>query len=269
MLNQVAYSNENDYKGLMLGSGSPATRKRKRHVQQELFTHGGKRKGAGRKPTRARGGTPHRKRKALAECAVIHVTLRTVDDVGNLRRREVYKAVRAASITAARRAKFRICQLSIQHNHIHMLVEADDTEALASGMHGFQISAARHINTALHANGRRRRGSVFADRYHAVVVRSPRQARNVLAYVLGNWRKHREDQAGLPRTWLVDPFSTAILFAGWKELEGEPPWRIPPGYEPLRVTAARSWFLTAGWKRHGAISVHEVPSRRPNPPPRR
>jgi len=79
---------------------------------------------------------------------------------------------------------------------------------------------------------------------------------------LCNWRKHREDQHGLARSWLVDPFSSAVLFAGWKELEGQPPWRIRPDYEPLVVTAAQSWLLTAGWRRHGAISVHHVPGRR-------
>ena len=231
-------------------------------MQQELFTHGGKRKGAGRKPKSGHGGMPHRQRGELDERAALHVTLRTVDEVGNLRRGCVYKAVRAASITAARRAEFRICHLSVQHNHIHLLVEAKNAEVLASGMQGFQISAARHINTALQVNGRRRRGSVFADRYHVVVIRSPRYARHVLAYVLCNFRKHREDQHGPARSWLVDPFSTAVLFAGWKELEGQPPWRIPPGYEPLVVTAAQSWLLTAGWKRHGAISIHEVPGRR-------
>jgi len=143
-----------------------------------------------------------------------------------------------------------------------MLVEAKDTDVLASGMQGFQISAARHINTALHANGRRRRGSVFADRYHVVVIRSPRYVRHVIAYVLCNWRKHREDQYGLARSWLVDPFSSAVLFTGWKELEGQPPWTIRPDYEPLVVAAPQSWLLTTAWRRHGAISVGEVPGRR-------
>ncbi|MEO7732882.1 MAG: transposase [Kofleriaceae bacterium] len=177
---------------------------RKRHVQRELFRHGGKRKGAGRKPTHGRAGAPHKKRDEIDGRDVLHVVLRAVSGVGSLRRREVYKAVRAASATAAgteaRRGRFRIVQLSIQHDHIHMLVEAESTEALASGMQGFQISAARHINSALRAGGRRRRGSVFADRYHLVVIRSPKQARHVLAYVMNNWRKHGEDRSGLAAT---------------------------------------------------------------------
>jgi REP element-mobilizing transposase RayT len=239
---------------------------RRRHVQQELFRHGGKRKGAGRKPKRGRAGASHRKRDEVDGRDVLHVVLRAVPEVGNLRCREVYKAVRAASITAAssaaRREQFRISHLSIQHDHIHMLVEAESTEALTKGMQGFQISAARHINTALRVGARRRRGSVFADRYHVVVIRSPKQARHVLAYVMNNWRKHGEDRHGLPSTWVVDPFSSAVSFPGWKELEGQAPWTLRPGYQPLVVTTPRSWLLCVGWKRHGAISVREVPSQR-------
>ena len=174
--------------------------------------------------------------------------------------------MRSATITAARtperREHFRISHLSIQHNHIHMLVEAQSAEALATGMHGFQISAARHINTALRIGGRRRRGPVFADRYHVLVIRSPRQARHTLAYVLGNWRKHGEDRRGLARSWWVDPFSSAVSFTGWKELEGQPPWTIRPDYEWLVVCEPRSWLHRIGWKHHGAISIYEVPGPR-------
>ena len=238
-------------------------RARKRHVQQGLFRHGGKRSGAGRKPVHGRAGGSHKKRDGVGDCDLLHVTLRTVSDVGNLRRREIYRAVRAASITAAktaeRRDKFRISHLSIQHDHIHLLVEAKSAEALASGMQGFQISVARHINTALQVGGRRRRGSVFEGRYHVVVIRSPRQARHVLAYVINNWRKHGEDRRGLARAWLVDPFSSAVSFTGWKELEGKAPWTIRPDYQPLVVSEPRSWLQRIGWRAHGAISVYEVP----------
>jgi REP element-mobilizing transposase RayT len=233
-------------------------------VQQDLFRHGGKRKGAGRKPKHGRAGAAHKKRDAVDGRQVLHIVLRTVSAVGNLRRREVYKAMRAATITAARRGGLRIVHASIQHNHIHLLAEADSAGALASGMQGFQISAARRINTAMAVNHRRRRGAVFADRYHVVIIESPRQVRHALSYVLNNWRKHREDQHGRARTWLVDPFSTGILFSEWAELEGGPGWPIRDGYDPLIVSEARSWLLRVGWKRHGSISVREVPSRRPD-----
>jgi len=117
-------------------------------------------------------------------------------------------------------------------------------------MQGFLISAARHINTALGDGRRRRRGSVFADRYHLEVITSPTQARHTISYVLNNWRKHGEDRTGLPSTWLVDPFSTGILFPDWTELQDQPwMWPLRETYDPLIVFRARTWLLSEGWMR--------------------
>jgi REP element-mobilizing transposase RayT len=238
-------------------------RARKRHVQQELFRRGGKRKGAGRKPRGTRAGPPHTKRPTIKPYHALHVVMRVVAAAGSMRRRAMYKAMRDASITAALRARFRIVHLSIQRTHIHMLAEAENELALARGMQGFQISAARNINTALGVDKyRRRRGPVFSDRYHVEVIASPRRARHALSYILNNWRKHREDQQGLPSTWLVDPFSSGISFPDWKELEGQATmWPIRETYDPLMVFRPRTWLLREGWKIHGAISAREVPSQ--------
>src|SRR5215813_9714604 len=169
---------------------------------------GGKRRGAGRPPKGSRSGSPHKERPYLHARYPVHVTLRVVGAVGNLRRRCVYQAIREATLTTARRENFRIIQLSIQRTHVHLLVEADDRSALASGMQGFQISAAKHLNAAISKGkpGPRRRGAVFPDRYHAEIITSPRQARNTLTYVLGNWRKHQEDRAYPMSTWKIDWF---------------------------------------------------------------
>ena len=100
--------------------------------------------------------------------------------------------------------------LSIQRTHLHLVVEARSRVALAKGMQSVLISAAKQLNRAL-----RGRGTVFGDRYRATILRTPRQVRSCVAYVLNNWRRHGEDRG---RTWLVDPFSSAISFGGWKEL---------------------------------------------------
>jgi REP element-mobilizing transposase RayT len=236
---------------------------RKRHVQQELFRRGGKRRRAGRKPKGARAGSRHQTRPAFKPDHPLHVVLRVVPAVGNMRRRALYKAMREATITAALRERFRIVHLSIQRNHVHLLAEAANKLALARGMQGFQISAARNINTALAVGYRRRRGSVFADRYHLEVITSPTRARHALSYVLNNWRKHKEDQQGLASTWLVDPYSTAILFPDWKELERGPMmWPMRATYDPLVVRRPESWLLREGWKIVGAISALDVPGKR-------
>ena len=241
-------------------------RARKRHVQQDLFRRGGKRKGAGRKPTGKRAGSHHQARPTIKPNQALHVVMRVVPEVGNMRRRALYKALREATITAALRERFRIVHVSIQRNHVHMLAEANNKLSLARGMQGFQISAARNINTVLGPDKyRRRRGRVFEDRYHLEVITSPTRAHRALSYVLNNWRKHREDQSGQARTWLVDPFSTGILFPGWKELDDKAlMWPIRESYDPLIVRRPESWLLREGWKLGGGgISARDVPSRRP------
>jgi putative transposase len=234
-------------------------------AQQELFKQrGGKRRGAGRPPKGPRAGSPHRERPFLDERHPVHVTLRAVEAVGSLRRRRMYHAIREATITTARRENFRIVHLSIQRTHLHLLVEAKDKAALAAGMMGFQISAAKQINRAISKGrpGPRRRGSVFPDRYHSEIITSPRQARHALRYVLMNFRKHEEDRVAPMNEWKVDWFSSAAMFPDFVEYGDEDGflWRAPPSYEPLLVFRPQTWLLKRGWKKAGPISCREVPS---------
>src|SRR5262252_8547549 len=148
---------------------------RRRHVQQELFRRGGKRRGAGRKPKGPRAGERHAARPGFKPYHALHVVMRVAPSVGSLRCRRMYKAMRDATITAALRERFRIVHISLQRTHVHLLVEAEHKAALARGMQGFTISAARNINTALGNGKHRRRGEVFADRYHLTVIKTPTQ----------------------------------------------------------------------------------------------
>src|SRR3954470_8852661 len=94
---------------------------------------GGKRRGAGRPPKGRRAGSRHKTRPELNQRHPVHVVLRVIAAVGNLRRRFTYRAIREATLTAARREDFRIVHVSIQRTHVHLLVEANTKEALASG----------------------------------------------------------------------------------------------------------------------------------------
>jgi REP element-mobilizing transposase RayT len=240
-------------------------------AQLPLFTprkpRGGKRRGAGRPPKGARAGSSHQPRPDHNPRHPVHVTLRAARDLGSLRRRRIYHAVRWATLTTARRESFRIVHLSVQSNHIHMLVEASDKNALSRGIQGFQISAAKLINGAV-SHGRpgpRRRGAVFTDRYHAEVITSPRQAHHALRYVMANFRKHHEDRVSPMNEWRVDWFSSASMFPDWAEY-GEEEWALwsgPPTYEPLVVFKPRTWLLAEGWKKFSpTISCWDVPSSR-------
>jgi len=233
----------------------------------EFRTWGGKRKNAGRKAKLQPGQRVHRRvrrRPKVSEREAIHVVLPVTREVGRLRRRSAYQAVRVAMRGALLRRDFRIVHVSIQSNHLHLLVEASDERALARGVQGFEISCARRLNRAVARDRREtrpRRGRVFVNRYHAEVIDSPRRARHALAYVLNNWRRHREDERGLAqRRALVDPYSSGIDFDGWAGRSA--PFARPPEYEALPVVAAETWLLTAGWRRHGLVDVRETPGPR-------
>jgi REP-associated tyrosine transposase len=225
--------------------------------------HGGARPGAGRKPrkgkARQRGwgrsghDTDHQTRPAHAERFPLHVTLRVKDDVKRLRRGYVLRQLRRApQVVARREAVFRVVHMSIQGNHLHLLVEAANKKELARGMQAFAISAARAINRA-----QQRTGKVFAYRYHSVEIRNRRQTRHALAYVLNNWRRHAEDthSGGRALRVAVDPYSSGVLFDGWTTGA----MRVPDGFVPLAVKAARTWMLAKGWQMYGLIAPREVP----------
>jgi REP element-mobilizing transposase RayT len=211
---------------------------------------GGKRKKAGRKPAGERAGVAHRPRPVLGGREPAHVTLRVVPGLRSLRDKEVFPHVREALGAGAERFGLRLVHFSVQTNHIHLVVEGPDAVAVRRGLHGLTIRLARAINRALS-----RKGRVFADRYHARPLGTPREVRNALVYVLGNGRKHAHER-GI--RWLrnqVDPRSSAPAFDGWRcavEVPGEV-------LEPVTVRP-RTWLLRRGWRRHGLLDPAAVPS---------
>ena len=149
-----------------------------------------------------------------------------------------------------------ICHFSVQSNNIHLLCEASGKDGLARGVQGFAISAARRLNRVLG-----RRGGIFADRYHQEILSTLRQARNALAYVLLNARRHGHHRDKRDQNW-IDPFSSARYFHDWKS--GRPSGLPPPASiaEGIPVAPPRTWYLTTGWRRHGLISPTETPGPR-------
>ena len=246
-------------------------RPRKRHVQIELprldkngQRRGGNRPGAGRPPKGPRSSERHETRKVFKRGEPVHVSMRVAADIGSLRKRSIMRAVHEATIIVTRHeARFRIVHLSLQRTHIHLIVEAENRVALATGMQAFGISAARNINRVIgEQRGEKRSGRVFADRYHARILKTPRQVRNTIAYVLNNWRHHGEDKQAIAKNWVIDPFSSALAFTGWKERDDKGyTYRAPPGYVGFVVWQPSLWLLREGWRRWGLISAFEVPGR--------
>ena len=177
-----------------------------KNAQQELpfRSWGGKRKGAGKKRRSTRPNVPHQPRPQFRKGA-LHVTLRIRREVWNLRTHRCFRALQRAFATGCERFGFRLVHFSVQGNHIHMIVEAPDAEALARAMKGLEVRMARALNKVMD-----RRGTMFADRYHAHLLISPREAANAVRYVLENWIVHAMRNAD-PAPSGVDPFCSAAV----------------------------------------------------------
>jgi len=213
-------------------------------------TRGGARSGSGRKPKGRRAGVPHRVRERLVARHPVHVTLRLRRDVGSLRSRLAYRAFWNAWAAVRPELGLRLVHYSVQHDHVHLIVEVDGTTGLSRGMQGLCIRMARALNRALG-----RRGSVFTDRYHAHALRTPREVRNSLVYVINNHRHHAA-QRGVRLGPGFDAFSSAVWFEGWRE--GRQTWP-KPSTGPPPVSPARTWLLAVGYRRYAAPSLAEVP----------
>jgi REP element-mobilizing transposase RayT len=186
----------------------------------------------------------------------VHVTLRVVDGLANLRRRGRFKLVRRAILDSTR-PQFRVAQFSVQSNHLHLVVEAQDRVALARGMQALQIRIARRLNPYLG-----RRGRLFSDRYHAHILKSPTEVRHALHYVLSNGRKHLAQFGQRPGPGLVDFYSSAIDFDGWST----PVRMAAPRIDADKPPAAHTWLLAMGWRSKGLISPSTVPGQRSDSP---
>jgi REP element-mobilizing transposase RayT len=155
----------------------------------------------------------------------LHVTLRMTDRTWNLRAERSFRVIERALLAVSQSATCRIVHFSVQGNHMHMLVEADDRRALSSCMRSLGIRLGRGLNAMMRDHGR-----VVAHRYHARALRTPTEVYRALGYVRHNAAVHaRRRNQPSSRAW-VDRFSSDA----------------PISFVPA---AATSWLLDRGWQR--------------------
>ena len=223
-----------------------------RQLAMEFRSHGGRRAGAGRKPASARPPVHHIKRPVLVGRDPCHVTLRIRPGVPSLRCQPFLREFRASLREVCERDHFRVCHYSIQRDHLHLVVEAAGKESLGRGMKSVATRLARAVNRVFD-----RKGHVLFGRYHLRALRTPREVRNALAYVLLNVRKHWRQRNGVAPPVRLDAASSGEWFDGWS--------RPPPGtrrHGSREVAQSRTWLLCEGWRRHGLIDPVEVPGSR-------
>ncbi|HEY2029431.1 MAG TPA: transposase [Myxococcales bacterium] len=208
--------------------------KRRLLTSFQFKKRGGKRPGAGRPRLREHPGligpgVPHRARKPFHACKAVHVTQRVRPGVGSLRKQGPAQVLLAAFRDAANGGRMRIAHYSVQGNHLHFVVEAEDTDALSRGMQGLAIRIARRLNRRLG-----RAGPVFADRYHARLLSSPREIANAIRYVVGNYRQHT-------REWLPEDFRDPLATTANRPLESPRLWLLRDGWRALSRQTLRQF----------------------------
>ena len=243
---------------------------------------GGVRPGAGRRRKPGRGNVPHRSRGPHRKYWPVLVTLRST--CRSLRSKHVYPTVRGA-IAASNQADgvrargkrrvsvpmpatardgeyFRVCEFSVQDDHVHLLAEASSRLALERGIRGLSIRLAKRVNQLLFLHGK-----FIADRYHSRALKTPRAVRNALVYALANFRKHARERKCTSRGERIDPYSSGPYFQGFVEFSGVSAGALAARFVPLAlappseipVERARTWLLAHGWKQRGLISVWDEP----------
>jgi REP element-mobilizing transposase RayT len=175
----------------------------------------------------------------------VHLTLRARAGLPSLRAPRLFQAIQEG-IRAASRAEFRIVHFSVQSDHVHLVVEAENARSLSGGARGLSIRLAFAINRI-----RGERGRVWGDRYHTHALKTPRETRHAIVYVLMNFKKHRPADRQT-----LDPCSSAAWFDGFRS--------SPPTSGDLAPTRnPRTWLARTGWRRHGLVDPAERPKARP------
>jgi len=224
-------------------------RRRPQQLPLALHTWGGRRPGAGR-PKKPGSGPPHRSRASFASRYPVHVGLRVEAGLPSLRRTPSRRVLEACLREGKERDGFRLVHYSIQHHHLHFIVEASGARSLSSGVKALCIRIARRLNPLLE-----RKGRVFAERYFARVLKTPKEVRACLRYVLLNGQKH-ESQRGVGHfpQGALDACSSARFFDGFR---GRVPQSLDDNDAP--VTQARTYLLRKAWRVHGLISRADIP----------
>ena len=185
---------------------------------------GGWRPNAGRK----RGDrVTHHGRESFERPVVVHLVWRTRDDVRSLRGRKLFRQIRESFRRCCEKPGFRLVHFVVLGNHVHLIAEADDLEALSRGMQGLGVSMAKRINFTSE-----RSGAVFQERFYGRYLPTPTEVRNAVLYVLRNEEGHAR-RSGLPLP--ADPHA----FTSLAEPPPGRPLTVPPQTWLLRTVALR------------------------------
>lgn len=161
-------------------------------------SRGGRRPGSGRKRIHSKG-VAHREREKVSARTPLHINFKFRTQIRN---KLCLKLLKRA-ILNSRTHGLRITHFSLQYNHIHLIVEAETNRILETGMRSLTVTFAKGLKM----------GKVQIERYHLHVLRSLRETRNAVLYVLFNRQKHEKGTYSK-----IDEYSSLLILKNATEL---------------------------------------------------
>ncbi len=153
------------------------------------------RKGAGR-PAFHDPGIRHTKRPYIKKPASLHLTVKVKKNKADIKNKSVLKILKRA-ILNARKQGLKVIHYSLEYDHIHLLIEADNNLVLGKGMQSFGVTIAKAINRL-----KKIKGGVYLHRYHLRIITGPKQLKNVMNYIFTNGIKHGSAKS------IVNPYNS-------------------------------------------------------------
>ena len=186
---------------------------------------------------------PHETRAVHDEKHPVHVTIRRVALGPSFRTQLVCGAIRKV-IAAAKSKGVRVVHYSVQENHIHLMAEAKSAADLSSQMRTLFSRIAFAVNEVA-----KRRGRLFRDRHHRHALKTPREVRNALVYILFNDRKHSaQSTANASTAPTVDRCSSVYWMHDWAPSDKPPAGGILP-LADAPTSRPQTWLARWGWHR--------------------
>jgi len=204
--------------------------------QQELNlfkgVRGGRRPGAGRKRIHSRG-VSHLKRERVQKRTPQHINFKLNLRIKN---KDALKLLKR-SIQNAQKMGLKVIHFSLQSNHVHLITEAENNKILTKGMRALTITFSKGL----------KKGRVQLERYHLHVLKTLRETKHAIRYVLFNEQKHSQ------KTFTkVDGYSSVLyLKEGFKLIQNfarkqKISLKVEKTWEEISLPEPSAYFLSRG-----------------------
>jgi REP element-mobilizing transposase RayT len=141
-------------------------------------------------------GIRHTERPLITKPTSLHLTVKILRTKANLKKKMVLSILKR-SIMNARKMGLRVIHYSLEYDHVHLLIEAENNFILGKGMQSFGVTFSKALNRL-----RKIKGTVYKHRYHYRKIVGARQLKNVLNYIFNNGIKHKTAKS------LINPFNS-------------------------------------------------------------